>query len=397
MAKTVVLAYSGGLDTSVALKWLQVEKGYEVIACSVDVGQQEDLTEVRARALATGAKIAEVVEVQEEFANEFISRAIRAGALYENRYPLVSSLSRPIISKHLVEVARRYGADAVAHGCTGKGNDQVRFEVAIRTLAPDLEVLAPVREWGFAREDTIDYGLANGVQVNANRANPYSIDQNLWGRAIECGEMEDPWNSPPSDIYAYTVPHGSVPDSVVIGFNKGVPVSLDGEEMPLYLLITRLNAIAGSYGIGRIDMVENRRVGIKSREVYEAPAATVLLEAHRQLEDITLERELAHTKIELGLQWATLVYDGLWYSPLRMAFDAFMEEASSVVTGEVRVRFSPNGFVVDGRRSPLSLYDYELATYARADTFNHLDAEGFVKIFGLGLETWSKRQGRVQP
>ena len=397
MARSVVLAYSGGLDTSVAVKWLQVEKGLDVIACSVDVGQQEDLDEARDRALAAGAKAAEVVDAKDEFADEFIARAIKAGALYENRYPLVSALSRPLISKQLVEVARGYGADAVAHGCTGKGNDQVRFEISLRTLAPDLEVIAPVREWGFSREDTIEYGLAHQVVVNATKANPYSIDQNLWGRAIECGEMEDPWASPPSDIYSYTLPGGSSPESVVIEFASGIPVALDGVAMPLSQLIARLNAIAGSYGIGRIDMVENRRVGIKSREVYEAPAAAVILEAHRQLEDITLERELGHAKIELGLRWATLAYDGLWYSPYRRALDAFIDDASSVVTGEVRVRFLQNNFVVEGRRSPESLYDYELATYARDDSFNHMDSEGFVKIFGLGLETWSRRQARVQP
>jgi len=397
MPERIVLAYSGGLDTSVALKWLQVERGYEVVACTVDVGQQEDLGEVRARAEATGAAEVFVVDAKDEFANDFVAKALRAGGLYENRYPLVSALSRPVIARHLVEAARQSGASAIAHGCTGKGNDQVRFELGIRTLAPEIEVVAPVREWGFTREDTIDYGLSHGVAVTHNRKNPYSVDQNLWGRAIECGEMEDPWNSPPSDIYLYTVASGSVPDRVVIGFEKGVPVALDGQELDLVSIIERLNAIAGSYGIGRIDMVENRRVGIKSREVYEAPAAVVLMEAHRQLEDITLERELAHTKIELALQWATLVYDGLWYSPLKEALDAFFDSSQKVVSGEVRVAFSPGGFTVEGRRSPLSLYDYDLATYAKSDSFAHGDAEGFVKVFGLGLQTWSLRQREVRP
>ncbi len=397
MPERIVLAYSGGLDTSVALKWLQVERGYDVVACTVDVGQQEDLQEVKARAEATGAADVVVVDAKEEFANQFVAPAIRAGGLYENRYPLVSALSRPLIARHLVEVAKETGASAIAHGCTGKGNDQVRFELGIRTLAPHMEVVAPVRDWGFAREDTIDYGLSHGVAVTQNRKNPYSIDQNLWGRAIECGEMEDPWNSPPSDIYLYTVAGGSVPAQIVIGFDQGVPVALDGQEFDLVTIIERLNEIAGSYGVGRIDMVENRRVGIKSREVYEAPAATVLMEAHRQLEDITLERELAHAKIELALRWATLVYDGLWYSPLKEALDAFFDYSQRVVTGEVRVSFSPGRFSVEGRKSPVSLYDYDLATYAKSDSFAHGDAEGFVKVFGLGLQTWAARQREVRP
>ncbi len=393
MSKRVVLAYSGGLDTSVVIKWLQVEKGYEVVALSADVGQQEDMEAVRKRAVNTGAVAAEVVDARLEFARDFVAPAIKADALYENRYPLVSSLSRPLISKHLVEVAHRYGATAVAHGCTGKGNDQVRFELALQALDPELEVLAPVREWGFTREDAIEYGHAHGVEIVAKKENPYSIDQNLWGRAIECGEMEDPWAPPPSDIYSYTLPRSGMAESVVIGFKEGVPSSLDGRDLDLDTLVGEVNLIAGSYGIGRIDMVENRRVGIKSREVYEAPAAAVLLEAHRQLEDITLERELAHAKTEIGLRWATLVYDGMWYSPLKQAYDAFIDAANRVVTGEVRVRFRPGGFTVDGRRSPHSLYDYELATYAANDAFRHLDAEGFIRIFGLGLKTWSSRQG----
>lgn len=398
MADVVVLAYSGGLDTSVALKWLQVERGFDVVALSVDVGQQEDLEAVRERALATGAIAAEVDDARDAFADLYVARAIKANARYENRYPLVSSLSRPLISERLVEIARRYNARAVAHGCTGKGNDQVRFELALAALAPDLEVLAPVREWGMNREETIDYGRRHGVALTATKENPYSIDQNLWGRAVECGEMEDPWASPPSDVWAYTTARlAELPDQVVIGFEAGVPVSLDGERLPLVELVDRLNRLAGSWQVGRIDMVENRRVGIKSREVYEAPAAVVLLEAHRQLEDLTLERELAHTKIELGLRWATLVYDGLWFSPLKRALDAFIDDASEVVTGEVRVRFAPNSFIVEGRRSPTSLYDYELATYAAEDSFRHRDAEGFVRIFGLGIRTWAERQGVRRP
>ncbi len=398
MGDLVVLAYSGGLDTSVAVKWLQEERGLDVVALTVDVGQQEDLEEARERALASGAVHAEVVDARDAFADGFIARAIKADARYENRYPLVSSLSRPLIAQHLVEVARRHGARAVAHGCTGKGNDQVRFEVSLAALAPELEVLAPVRDWGMDREATIEYGRARGVALTQSKENPYSIDQNLWGRAVECGEMEDPWAGPPSDVWAYTAGRAeSLPDVVVIGFEAGVPTSLDGEQLPLAVLVDRLNHLAGSWQVGRIDMVENRRVGIKSREVYEAPAAVVLLEAHRQLEDLTLERELAHTKIELGLRWATLVYDGLWFSPLKRALDAFIDEASRPVTGEVRVRFAPNAFWVEGRRAPTSLYDFELATYAHEDRFRHADAAGFVRLFGLGVRTWALRQGPVRP
>lgn len=392
--KKVVLAYSGGLDTSVAVKWLTVEKDYDVVAVAVDVGQGGDFEDIQSRALAAGAVTAEVVDAKDEFAESYVVPAIAANALYEGKYPLLSSLSRPLISKHLVEAASRYDADVVAHGCTGKGNDQVRFEVSIRALNPSLEIEAPVRDWGFSRDDTMDYAAEHNVTIRASREKPYSIDQNLWGRAVECGEMEDPWASPPLDVYEMTVPTASQPVEVVIGFEKGVPSSVDGKALSVAQIVDHLNVLAGSYGIGRIDMVENRRVGIKSREVYEAPAAMVLLQAHSDLEDLTLERELAHEKSRVSTKWAELVYDGLWFSPLKEAYDEFISYSQRYVTGEVRMVFEANAARVLGRKSATSLYDFDLATYDSRDAFKHSDAEGFVRLFGLGVQTWSKRQGQ---
>ncbi|WP_072787661.1 argininosuccinate synthase [Ferrithrix thermotolerans] len=390
--RKVVLAYSGGLDTSVAVKWLTIERGYDVVALSVDVGQGEDLQAARDRALASGAVAAEVVDAREEFANDFVVPAIKMNALYEGKYPLVSALSRPLISKHLVEAAYRYKADAVAHGCTGKGNDQVRFEVSIRALNPSLEVEAPVREWGFTRDDTIEYANKHGVTVSATKKSPYSIDQNVFGRAIECGEMEDPWASPPSDVYEMTAVSEMEPQEIVVSFDRGVPVRLDGISMSVFEIVGRLNKVVGAYGFGRIDMVENRRVGIKSREVYESPAGLALIMAHSELEDITLERELAHEKARLSSKWAEAVYDGLWYSPLKEALDTFCEYSQRFVTGDVRLGLEPNRAYVLGRRAERALYDFELATYDSRDAFAHKDSEGFVRIFGLGIETWAKRQ-----
>jgi len=397
-AQRVVLAYSGGLDTSVAVKWIQEEWGAEVVALAVDVGQSadDDWETIRQRALAAGAVEAIVVDAQEEFATDYCLPALRANALYEGKYPLVSALSRPVIVKHLVRAAREHGADAVAHGCTGKGNDQVRFEVSSRALAPDLEVLAPVRVWGFTREDSIDYALAHDIPITVRKDNPYSIDENLWGRAIECGAIEDPWAAPPSEPYALTVdPTQAPPDpwEIVLGFEAGVPVTLDGEAMPLHRLVGEVGRIVGSYGWGRLDMVENRRVGIKSREVYECPGALALILAHADLESITLERDLLREKARLEPRYAELVYDGLWFSPLRAALDAFVAESQAPVTGEVRLRLEPGRCTVSGRRSPAGLYDYELATYDAADAFRHEDAAGFVRLWGLGLETVARRQG----
>ncbi len=391
--KRVVLAYSGGLDTSVAVKWLSVELGYEVVALSVDVGQGGDFDELKKRAMDAGAYAVEVVDAKDEFAENFVQDAIIANALYEGKYPLVSSLSRPVIARHLVDAATRYEATAVAHGCTGKGNDQVRFEVSIRALNPTLEIVAPVRTWGFSREDSIDYAEKHDVKINATKEKLYSIDQNLWGRAIECGEMEDPWASPPVGVYEMTIPTRTDRTEVIVSFEAGKPVSVDGNRMSLAEIIGHLNLLVGSYGVGRIDMVENRRVGIKSREVYEAPAAIALIAAHSDLEDICLERELAHEKRRIQNEWARLVYDGMWFSPLKQSYDAFLKHSQKFVTGDVRLILEGNSLHVEGRRSPNSLYDYSLATYDSADLFRHADAEGFVRIFGLGVQTWAAKQG----
>ena len=395
MAKRVVLAYSGGLDTSVAVRWLGEERGVEVIALAADVGQGGDFDAIRQRALAAGAVEAVVVDCKEEYARDFVVPALRANARYEGKYPLVSSLSRPVIAKHMVAAAREYGADAVAHGCTGKGNDQVRFEVSTRALAPDLDILAPVREWGLTREQSIEYAARYDIPITVTKASPYSIDQNLWGRTIECGILEDPWEQPPEEVYELTTPTATEATELTIGFVEGVPVSLDGRALPLHQLIEEVTRVVGSYGWGRIDMVENRRVGIKSREVYECPGALALLMAHSDLEDLTLERDLAHEKARLEPRYAELVYDGLWFSPLKQALDAFVAESQRFVTGEVRLRCEvPGRCIVAGRRSEVGLYDYSLATYEAADAFRHQDAEGFVRLWGLGVETWAARQSR---
>ena len=394
MAKRVVLAYSGGLDTSVAVRWLVEESGVEVIALAANVGQSGDFDAVRERALGAGAVEAIVVDCREEFARDFVAPALRANAMYEGRYPLVSALSRPVIVKHLVAAAREHGADAIAHGCTGKGNDQVRFEVSTRALAPDLEVLAPVRSWGMTREDAIHYAYRHDIPITATKEKVYSIDDNLWGRAIECGEMEDPWAAPPNGVWELTIPSATEPRDLVIGFDEGVPVSVDGAALGLVDLIDAVNTTVGSYGWGRIDMVENRRVGIKSRETYECPAALALILAHADLESITLERDLAREKARLEPRYAELIYDGLWFSPLKEALDAFVAESQRFVTGEVRLRLEPNACHVTGRRSDVSLYDYGLATYDAADSFRHEDAAGFVRLWGLGIETWASTQAR---
>jgi argininosuccinate synthase len=389
----VVLAYSGGLDTSVAVRWLGEEMGMEVIALAADVGQGGDFDGLRERALAAGAVEAVVVDAREEFARDFVAPALRANARYEGKYPLVSALSRPLIVRHLVAAAREHGADAVAHGCTGKGNDQVRFEVSTRALAPDLQTVAPVRGWGLTREQSIEYAERFAIPVTVTRASPYSIDQNLWGRTIECGVLEDPWAQPPEEVFELTTPTAQQPVEMVLGFEDGLPTTIDGRQLPLHELIGEVTRVVGSYGWGRVDMVENRRVGIKSREVYECPGALALLMAHADLEDLTLERDLAHEKARLAPRWAELVYDGLWYSPLKAALDAFVGESQRRVAGEVRLRCEvPGRCFVAGRRSSVGLYDYELATYEAADSFHHEDAAGFVRLWGLGVETWAARQ-----
>ena len=397
MTERVVLAYSGGRDTSVAVRWLMENHGVEVIAVAVDVGQAaesggEDWDAVRNRALAAGAIEATVIDARTEMAEDFCVPALLANAKYEGKYPLVSALSRPVIVKHLVAEARTHGASLVAHGCTGKGNDQVRFEVGTRALAPDLKVLAPARVWGLTREDCIEYAAKWDIPLTVTKEKLYSIDENLWGRAIECGVIEDPWNRPPEDVYAMTVPTATEPTEIVIGFESGVPVSLDGVALAPEPLIAELNRVVGSYGYGRLDMVENRRVGIKSRETYECPGALALLLAHADLEDLTLERDLHHEKLRLEPRWAELVYDGLWFSPLKQALDAFFLESQRHVTGEVRLRLDQGRCWVVGRRSPVSLYDHGLATYDASDTFRHEDAAGFVRLWGLGVATWSAVQ-----
>jgi argininosuccinate synthase len=395
MAKRVALAYSGGLDTSVAVRWLGEEMGVEVVAVAVDVGQGGDFDAIRDRALGAGAVESVVVDARREMADEFVAPAIAANARYEGKYPLVSSLSRPVIVRHLVAEARRFGADGVAHGCTGKGNDQVRFEVGTRSLAPDLEILAPARVWGLSRADCIEYAARHGIPIEVTLEKPYSIDENLWGRAIECGALEDPWATAPADVFALTRRTASEPRDVVVGFEAGVPVSLDGRSLALVDLIAELASVVGAYGWGRIDMVENRRVGIKSRETYECPAALALLLAHADLEDLTLERDVHHEKARLEPRWAELVYDGLWFSPLKEALDSFFASTQRHVTGEVRLSLEPGSCFVSGRRSPVSLYDHGLATYDATDSFRHEDAAGFVRLWGLGVATWAARQGGV--
>lgn len=389
--KKVVLAYSGGLDTSVAVKWLQ-DKGYDVVACCLDVGEGKDLEFIKNKALQVGAIKSYVIDTKEEFANNYALVSLQAHTLYEGKYPLVSALSRPLISKKLVEVAEKEGAVAVAHGCTGKGNDQVRFEVSIQALNPDLEVLAPVRDWGWSREEEIEYAKKNNIPIPIDLDSPYSIDQNLWGRSNECGVLEDPWVTPPEDAYELTNSLEKTPneaDVIEIDFEQGVPVALNGKQMKLSELIIELNALAGKHGVGRIDHVENRLVGIKSREVYECPGAMTLITAHKELEDLTLVKEVAHFKPIIEKKLTELIYDGLWFSPLRNALEAFLKETQKNVSGTVRVKLFKGHAIVEGRKSASSLYVDELATYTIDDEFDHEAAVGFIKLFGLPTKVQS--------
>ncbi|PIC56338.1 argininosuccinate synthase [Sporosarcina sp. P12(2017)] len=389
--KKVVLAYSGGLDTSVAIQWL-TDQGYSVIAVCLDVGEGKDLDFIKEKALTVGAISSYVIDAREEFAQDFVLLSLQAQTYYENKYPLVSALSRPLISKKLVEIAHQEQATAVAHGCTGKGNDQVRFEVAIKSLDPTLEVVAPVRSWSWSREEEIHYAQEHNIPIPIDLDNPYSVDQNLWGRANECGILEDPWATPPEDAFGLTVSIENAPntaDIIEIGFEQGVPVTIDGEKYILSELITKLNEIAGKHGVGRIDHVENRLVGIKSREVYEAPGAITLLKAHKELEDLTLVKELAHFKPIISQKLGELIYNGLWFSPLRNALEAFIKETQQYVNGTVRVKLFKGHAIVEGRKSPNSLYDEKLATYTADDEFDQAAAVGFIKLWGLPTEVHS--------
>ncbi|MBW3590102.1 MAG: argininosuccinate synthase [Actinobacteria bacterium] len=400
MTEKVVLAYSGGLDTTVAVRWLMDSKGLDVVAVAVDVGQAGDLEAIRERAMKSGAVDAVMVDAVDEFASDFVVPSLHANALYQQKYPLVSALSRPLISKHLAEAAAQHGAAYVAHGCTGKGNDQVRFEVSLAAIAPELTVLAPIREWGMTREDAISYGMDAGLPIPVGPVAPYSIDENLWGRTIECGILEDPMVEPPADIWARTADPFDAPDEPVyleIGFERGVPVSLDGEAVGLPTLIRAVEKVAGEFGYGRVDMIEDRVVGIKSREIYEVPGALALITAHADLEELTLDREVLRLKRMLEQRYAQLVYEGLWYSPLREAMDAFMGETAKHVNGTVRLRFEPGNARVVGRSSPGSLYDYSVATYDKEDSFDHSAAEGFVKLWGLPLKIWARTKQKLNP
>jgi argininosuccinate synthase len=394
----VVLAYSGGLDTSVAIPYLAEKTDAEVIAVAVDVGQDgEDMDTIRERALACGAVEAEVVDAREEFAAGYCLPAVRANALYMDRYPLVSALSRPLIVRHLFAAARKHGGTMVSHGCTGKGNDQVRFEVGIGALAPDLRVVAPARDFAWTRDKAIGYAEEKGLPIAVSHSSPYSIDQNLWGRAVETGFLEDIWNAPTENLYAYTADPAQPcdPDEVVVAFDAGVPVAIDGETVTPLQAIAELNRRAGAQGVGRLDIVEDRLVGIKSREVYEAPGAIVLITAHQELENVTVERDVARFKKGVDQRWGELVYDGLWFSPLKAALDAFIGETQRHVTGEVRLTLHGGRAVVTGRRSEASLYDFGLATYDTGDTFDQSLAKGFVQLWGLPSRMAAARDTRL--
>lgn len=398
MKEKVILAYSGGLDTSVSIKWL-TDQGYDVAACCLDIGEGRDTQSIKDKALAVGDIESYAIDAREEFAQDFALIALQGNTFYENSYPLVSALSRPLIAKKLVELAIATGATTVAHGCTGKGNDQVRFEVAIAALAPHLKVIAPVREWKWSREEEIAYAAEKGVPIPADLDNPYSIDQNLWGRACECGVLEDPWATPPRGAYAITQELEDTPDVptiVEITFDQGIPTALDGETLNLAELIMKMNRLAGEHGIGRIDHIENRLVGIKSREVYECPGAMALMIAHKELEDLVFVRELAHFKPIIEQQLAQVIYDGLWFNPLTDALIAFLKSTQAYVNGIVRLKLFKGNVICEGRKSENSLYDENLATYTSADTFDQHAAIGFIKLWGLPSKVHAEIQAQQQ-
>lgn len=395
--KKIVVAYSGGLDTSVMAKWLMETYDAEIITATGNLGQQKELEGLREKAKKTGVAKVYIQDLTKEFVEEFIFPSLKAGALYEEAYPMATSLGRPLLAKMLVDVARKENATMVAHGCTGKGNDQVRFEVSIGALAPDLKVLAPLREWEFkSREEEMAYAKLHGIPVEATKASPYSIDENIWGTSIECGILEDPMVEPPADAYQRTVSPEQAPDKpeyVTVEFEKGIPVGLNGKRADPVQLLHALNETGGRHGVGRIDLVENRLVGIKSREIYEAPAATILHFAHTELERLTLDKPVFNLKSQLGQDYANLVYNGLWYSPLRKALDAFVNETQQPVSGTVKVKLFKGTVTVAGRTSPHSLYNAKLATYTEEDQFDHSASEGFIKIFGLSLKTFYQVHG----
>ncbi|WP_099333198.1 argininosuccinate synthase [Actinomyces minihominis] len=393
----VVLAYSGGLDTSVAIGWIGEQTGAEVIAVAVDVGQGgEDLEVIRQRALDCGAVEAYIADAKDEFAEEYCMPALRANGLYMGEYPLVSALSRPLISKHLVKAAREFGATTVSHGCTGKGNDQVRFEVAITSVGPDLTCLAPVRDLALTRDVAIDYAVKHDLPIETTKNNPFSIDQNVWGRAIETGFLEDIWNEPTKDVYNYTddPTYPPLPDEVVITFKQGVPIAIDGRPVSPLQAIQEMNRRAGAQGIGRIDIVEDRLVGIKSREIYEAPGAMALITAHKELENVTVEREQARFKSRVDERWSELVYDGQWFSPLKRSLDAFIDDTQQYVSGDIRMTLHGGRATVTGRRSETSLYDFNLATYETGDTYDQSNARGFIEIFGMTSKLAAARDAK---
>jgi argininosuccinate synthase len=397
MAQKIVLAYSGGLDTSVAIRWLMEKYDAEIITMTIDLGGNTSLEDARKRAIETGAVKAIVHDAAQEFVDSFVWPALKAGALYEGVYPLATALGRPLIAKHLVRIALEEDAFAIAHGCTGKGNDQVRFDVSTGALAPHLRVIAPAREWGMSRDQEIAYAQERNITLDLNKRSPYSVDENLWGRSAEAGDLEDPWNEPPEEAYSWTQPVSKTPNVAVyieVGFRQGVPVALDGEELPGIELITRLNELGGIHGIGRLDHIENRLVGIKSREIYEATAAILLHQAHRSLEGMCLSKEQARFKERLAQEYADLVYNGLWFTPHRQDLDAYVENSQRHVSGTVRMRLHKGTSTVVGRQSKESLYQHELATYDASDQFDHHASEGFIQIYGLPVRTQSQVQGR---
>ncbi|MDD2472281.1 MAG: argininosuccinate synthase [Dehalococcoidales bacterium] len=395
MNDKMVLAYSGGLDTSAAIKWLKEKYDSDVIAVTIDVGNEKDFTLVKEKALNAGAIKAVVIDAKESYVNEFIFPALKANAFYEGEYPLATALSRPLMARLMVEIARQEGATAIAHGCTGKGNDQVRFEVSISALAPDIKTLAPAREWGMTREETIAYAKKHGIPVPVTVKSPYSVDAAVWGRSVECGVLENPWNEPPEDAYDMTVSVEQAPDKpeyIEIDFEEGIPVALNGSRMNGLELIQTLNEIAGRHGVGRIDMVENRLVGIKSREIYEAPAAVTLLKAHRALEALVLSKPQLNFKARVSQEYADLIYNGLWFSTHREDLAAYVDSTQRYATGTVRVKLLKGNATVTGRKSPYSLYELSLATYDKGDLFDQSDAPGFIHLWGLPLKTQARCQ-----